>query len=71
MKEALLFLIRKHGITQKELADVLGVTYQTLNLKINGHTEFTRSEILGIKVFFKLTPIQVDYLFFRVEDDEA
>lgn len=69
MKEAILYLLKLNGITQKDLADVLGITYQTLNIKINGHKDFTQSEIMIIKQFFRLSPEQLCYIFFTYDED--
>lgn len=33
-------------MTQEKLADVLGISVQTLNSKINGRTQFTLEEVI-------------------------
>ena len=52
------------GITQEELAEYLGITNSTLSFKINGKNDFLRAEIQLIKQRYKLTPQEIDQIFF-------
>lgn len=40
--------LKKHGITQVEIARVIGVSKPTVSQKMNGHSEFTSSEMYAI-----------------------
>ncbi len=42
-------LIQIKGIKRVELAEKLGISYNTLTKKLNGSREFTINEIFGIK----------------------
>lgn len=53
-----------YGDTQKDLAEVIGISLQTFNLKLNGKSEFTRDEIQKIKVRYNLTAEEIDEIFF-------
>ena len=64
MKEKLRKVLKENGVSQNELADMLGLTYQTISIKMNGHKDFTQSEIRGIKVIFGLSAIEIDDIFF-------
>jgi transcriptional regulator with XRE-family HTH domain len=53
--------LRRKNITNKEFADVLGVSEKTVVNKLSGQTEFTYSEIKKARtVFPEFTP---EYLF--------
>lgn len=68
INDNLRFKVRKmlaaFGEDQSDLADLLGITYQSVSLKLNGHSEFKRSELIAIKQHYKLTPEQFMYIFF-------
>ena len=72
MKRKLKALLKKNGITQNELADMLGLRYQTISFKMNGHKDFTQSEIRAIMTIFSLTPDElVDIFFYSAEEVEV
>lgn len=54
------------GKTMKQLADYLGMNITTLSRKVNGQSEFTRSEIEKTCEFLELeTPLEIffdDYI---------
>ena len=58
-----------HDDTNDMLAAALGITPQRLSAKINetGGAEFTQREIRIIKIRYRLTPEQVDNIFFAAE----
>lgn len=64
-KELLRSIMVLHGDTNKDLADYLGITEQSVSNKINENgTEFKQGEIGRIKVRYNLTSDQVDRIFF-------
>lgn len=65
MKHKLRLILDKYGHTQKDLADLLGISYQSVSIKLNGHKDFTQTEIYRIMTVYKLTPEQVVDIFFN------
>ena len=64
-KEELRSIMVLHGDTNKDLADVLGISEQSVSNKINENgTEFKQGEIAKIKDRYKLSPEQVESIFF-------
>ena len=58
-------VIKKHGETQADLAEALGLSLSNLNDKINAKSaSFRQSEIIAIKERYKLTAKEVDEIFF-------
>lgn len=53
-----------HGDTQRTVADALNISDQTVSDKINGVSDFKQSEIKTLIERWKLTPEQVDDIFF-------
>lgn len=66
MNKALLrSVMALYGDTNKDLADYLGISEQSLSKKINENdTEFKQGEIKLIKIRYNLTSDQVDRIFF-------
>ena len=64
-KELLRSIMVLYGDTNKDLADYLGISEQSVSNKINeNETEFKLSEIRKIKKRYNLTKDQVDLIFF-------
>lgn len=64
-KELLRSIMVLHGDTNKDLADYLGITEQSVSNKINENgTEFKQGEIRRIRARYNLTSDQVDLIFF-------
>ncbi len=64
-KEVLRSIMVLHGDTNKDLADFLGISEQSVSNKINENgTEFKQGEIARIKAKYDLTSEQVDSIFF-------
>ena len=64
-KELLRSIMVLHGDTNKDLADYLGITEQSVSNKINENgTEFKLGEIRRIRTRYNLTSEQVDLIFF-------
>lgn len=64
-KELLRSIMVLYGDTNKDLADYLGITEQSVCNKINENgTEFKLREIRLMKIRYNLTSDQVDLIFF-------
>lgn len=64
-KELLRSIMVLHGDTNKDLAEMLGISEQSVSGKINENgTEFKQGEIAKIKDRYNLTPEQVESIFF-------
>lgn len=64
-KEQLRSIMVLHGDTNKDLADYLGISEQSVSNKINENgTEFRQGEIARIKTKYNLTSEQIDNIFF-------
>lgn len=63
-KELLQAQMVANGMKTEELADKLGINPLTLYRKLNGKTEFTRSEMQIIKSVFRLNKGEMDAIFF-------
>ena len=68
MKYKLKAVLEKFGQTQNDLAELLGITYQSVSIKLNGHKDFTQTEIFKIINFFDLTAEEVMDIFFNKDD---
>lgn len=68
MKQKIKAVLAKFGHTQNDLAEILGITYQSVSIKLNGHKDFTQSEIFKIMVCYELTPEEVVDIFFNMND---
>lgn len=58
-----------HGDTQKDVADALGISEQTVSDKVNGSSDFKQSEIKILIDRYNLTPAQVNEIFFGVKNE--
>lgn len=54
----------KKGVTIERLANELGINPATLNRKINGESDFYRSEIIAIKYILDLSNEEMMSIFF-------
>ena len=64
-KELLRSIMVLHGDTNKDLADYLGITEQSVSNKINENgTEFKQGEIKRIRIRYYLSSDQIDDIFF-------
>ena len=57
--------IRERGITQKDIAEHLGITRQSMSMKMNMETKFTLEECIAIKEYIKY-PDCIDTLFSNI-----
>lgn len=55
------------GDNNTTLGKALGISYQTVSAKLNNTNgaEFTQGEILSIKKRYRLTPEEIDEIFFN------
>lgn len=64
-KELLRSIMALHGDTNKDLAELLDITEQSVSGKINEKgTEFKQGEIAKIKDKYNLSPEMVESIFF-------
>jgi DNA-binding XRE family transcriptional regulator len=64
-KAKLKSIMALYGDTSKELAKALGITEQSVSSKMNENgSEFKQGEITKIKNRYKLSPADVDVIFF-------
>lgn len=64
-KPKLKSIMALHGDTYKDIAELLGITEQSVSGKINENgTEFKQGEITKIKDKYNLTPAELDAIFF-------
>jgi len=68
MKEKLRKILAEYGHTQNDLAELLGITYQSISIKLNRKSEFTLAEVFKIVHAYNLTPEQVYDIFFSMDD---
>lgn len=59
--------MQRNGDSNHDLAQAIGVSDATCSLKVNGKSEFTRKEMMTIKVRYNLSAEQIDSIFFNVE----
>lgn len=60
-------VIAKHGETQGDLAEAIGLTPSALSLRVNGKVRFSLNEVNRIRKRYKLSPEETVDIFF----DEA
>ena len=72
-KNELKAIMAKHGDRQEDLAAYLGKSIMTISAKINGETDFKRTEIENIALRYSLTADDIQRIFFArtVADKKA
>lgn len=60
-------LLKSRGQTQNDLAKLLGISYQSVSLKLNNKSSFTHTELFVIITAYKLTPQEVYDTFFDIK----
>ena len=63
--------ILESGLKVTFIAKECGLSPQGFYNKRDGKTEFTQSEIIGLKKLLKLTSEEVEEIFFTIEVDKA
>jgi hypothetical protein len=67
-KARLKSIMTLHGDTNRDVAEMLGISEQSFSCKINENgTEFKQGEITKIKDKYNLSPIEVDAIFFDLK----
>lgn len=70
MYKNLMIVMKKEGVTQKQIAELLSVRTATVSEKINGKYSFYFDEAVKIKkVFFPY--YEIEYLFHNKDNDIA
>lgn len=65
-KSKLRSIMALHGDTNRDLAELLGISEQSVSCKLNENgTEFKQGEISKIKDKYNLSPVEVDAIFFE------
>lgn len=65
LKDNVRKLLAKYGQTQTDLANILGITYQSISIKLNGKSSFTLNEIILITEVYGLSPQEVYDIFIK------
>lgn len=60
----LLGRIRAKGMTQSDVAQKTGVSVTTINKKLNGHTDFTQTEIRDLCRILAIPDAEIPAYFF-------
>lgn len=63
-KNLLKYHIAKNDMSLEKFSKVLGINVSTLSRKLNGESDFTRNEIVLIKIALKLSADDIDTIFF-------
>jgi len=61
MQKKLILLLKEKNITQRKLAEIIGISEKQMTCKIKGKTNFLGDEMFAISDFFKL-PIEEIFL---------
>ena len=57
--------LKEEDFTQKEIAELLGITPQAFNAKINNRVQFTLGEVIEMTNILKIdNPIEIFFNFF-------
>lgn len=68
MKKKLRAVLERFGQNQSDLAELLGLTYQSVSIKINGKKDWTQSEMFKIIHCYELTSEEAMDIFFNERD---
>ena len=68
--ELLREVIKDSGVKVTALADKIGISRQSLTMKINGERSFDQGEIMAIKTNLHLTDEQFMQIFFNNDVDK-
>ena len=54
MQKKLILLMKERDVTNKELANILGISEKQISLKIRGDVDFKSTEMFKIADYFKI-----------------
>lgn len=60
-------ILKSRCQTQNDLAQLLGISYQSVSLKLNRRSSFTYDELFAIATAYNLTPDEVYDTFFNTK----
>lgn len=60
----------RNGITYQKLAELIGISYQSMSLKANNRRDFKATEIDRIKQVLNLSSEERDIIFFSNDVEE-
>ena len=66
-KRKFLAVLTLTGISVRDVATAIGMSYVTLYKKINGQSDFFRNEIVAICALLNLNDAQMNDIFFSAE----
>lgn len=61
MQKKLILLMKENGITQRKIAEIIGISEKQVGCKLKGETNFLGDEMFAISNFFQL-PIEEIFL---------
>ncbi len=64
-KQMLKDIMKEKGVSQRKMAENLGVNEKTLRSRIEGATEFTLEEITAVSEMLSLDENQIGIIFFE------
>lgn len=64
-KDLLVYYMKKSGHSRETIAKELGITERTLSSKLNGHAEFTHTEIQKLATACNLAGSDILSVFFN------
>ena len=67
----LLGRIKECGLTQKDIAESIGISRQTLSAKFNGRFSFDAEEIISISKILLIPTKEIGNYFFCVDSSET
>lgn len=70
LKKKIKAVLERYGHTQNDLAELLGITYQSVSLKMNRKNDFTYREIFIFVTSYNLTAEEVYDIFFKLEPNQ-
>lgn len=63
-------VIKERGVKMSSLADKIGISRQSLSMKVNGERSFDQGEIMSLKINLHLTDDQFMNIFFNDSVDK-
>ena len=67
LKSKIKSVLDRYGHNQNDLAELLGITYQSISLKINRKNDFTYREVYKFVHAYNLSPEETYDIFFSID----